>query len=344
VFHYERFIKPILFSIDPEQVHHLALASLKTISRLSWLLSLIPRFSDQRLAREVFGIRFPNPIGLAAGFDKNGVALPAWEALGFGFVEIGTITAQGQPGNPVPRIFRIPEMEALINRLGFNNEGAERIAVRLERLRQSSRWPKIPVGINIGKTKVVPLEDATADYLESFRRFQGIGDYFVLNVSSPNTPGLRKLQEKGAISGLFQAIQQQNQGKPLLVKIAPDLTREQIDDILALAKEHQLAGIIATNTTTDQQTIPEEKRQLGGLSGGPLRVRSLEILRHIRKQSSLPVISVGGIMNADDARERFDAGAELVQLYTGFVYRGPSLVREVGESLAKGGVGMRGER
>jgi dihydroorotate dehydrogenase len=333
---YERFIKPILFSMDPERVHHLALASLIAISRFPWLLNLVPRLSDQRLVREVFGIRFPNPIGLAAGFDKNGVALPVWEALGFGFVEIGTITAQGQPGNPVPRIFRIPEMEALINRLGFNNEGAEIIGGRLERLRQSSRWPKIPVGINIGKTKVIPFEEAAVDYVESFRRLQEIGDYFVLNVSSPNTPGLRKLQEKGAIGGLFQAIQQQNQGKPLLVKIAPDLTREQVDDILALAKEHQLAGIIATNTTTDQQTIPEEKRQSGGLSGRPLRTRSLEILRHIRRQSSLPVISVGGIMNADDARERFDSGAELIQLYTGFVYHGPRLLREVEESLVRG--------
>jgi dihydroorotate dehydrogenase len=321
--------------MDPERVHHLALATLETTSRFPWLLNLIPRISDQRLVREVFGIRFPNPIGLAAGFDKNGVALPAWEAFGFGFAEIGTITAQSQPGNPLPRIFRIPEMEALINRLGFNNEGVEKIGVRLERLRQSSRWPKIPVGINIGKTKVVPLEEATDDYLESFRRLQGIGDYFVLNVSSPNTPGLRKLQEKGAIGELFEAIQQQNLGKPLLVKIAPDLTREQVDDILELAKEHRLAGIIATNTTTDQQTIPEEKRQAGGLSGKPLRTRSLEILRHIRRQSSLPVISVGGIMSADDARERFDAGAELIQLYTGFVYHGPGLVREAAGSLVR---------
>ena len=321
--------------MDPERVHHLALATLETTSRFPWLLNLLPRISDQRLVREVFGIRFPNPIGLAAGFDKNGVALPAWEAFGFGFAEIGTITAQSQPGNPLPRIFRIPEMEALINRLGFNNEGVEKIGVRLEQLRQSSRWPKIPVGINIGKTKVVPLEEATDDYLESFRRVQRIGDYFVLNVSSPNTPGLRKLQEKGAIGELFEAIQQQNLGKPLLVKIAPDLTREQVDDILELAKEHRLAGIIATNTTTDQQTIPEEKRQAGGLSGKPLRTRSLEILRHIRRQSSLPVISVGGIMSADDARERFDAGAELIQLYTGFVYHGPGLVREVAGSLVR---------
>ncbi|MBV8173951.1 MAG: dihydroorotate dehydrogenase (quinone), partial [Verrucomicrobia bacterium] len=178
--------------------------------------------------------------------------------------------------------------------------------------------------------------EAAGDYLESFRRLQGVGDYFVLNVSSPNTPGLRRLQEKQAIGELFQVIQRHNRGKPLLVKIAPDLTCEQIDEVLALAQEHQLAGIIATNTTTDQQAIPEEKRRPGGLSGKPLRTRSLEILRHIRRQSSLPVVSVGGIMNADDARERFDAGAELIQLYTGFVYRGPHLVRQIAKSLVRG--------
>ena len=183
----------------------------------------------------------------------------------------------------------------------------------------------------------VALGDAASDYLESFRRLQGIGDYFVLNVSSPNTPGLRKLQEKRAIGDLFHVIQQHNQGKPLLVKIAPDLTLEQVDEILALAQEHQLAGIIATNTTTDQQAIPAEMRQSGGLSGKPLRTRSLEMLRHIRTQSSLPVVSVGGIMNADDARERFDAGADLIQLYTGIVFRGPHLVREIAESLLRGG-------
>ena len=253
--------------------------------------------------KEVFGLHFPNPVGLAAGFDKNGVAIPAWEALGFGFIEIGTITALGQLGNPRPRIFRIPEMEALINRLGFNNQGAEKIAIRLEELRRSSHWPKIPVGINIGKSKIVPLEEAVSDYLRSFQRLQGLGDYFVLNVSSPNTPDLRKLQEKAAIGELFGAIQRVNQGKPLLVKIAPDLTFTQLDDILTLAVEYRLAGVIATNTTTDQQVIPEHRRQQGGLSGKPLRMRSLEILRHLKKQSSLPVISVGGIMNEDDAKD-----------------------------------------
>jgi dihydroorotate dehydrogenase len=332
---YERFLKPILFSGDPELVHEFAITALAKLSQRRWLLDAVRRPGHDGPGKEVFGLHFPNPVGLAAGFDKNGMALPAWEALGFGFIEIGTITAQGQVGNPRPRIFRIPEMEALINRLGFNNEGVEKIAVRLEQLRLSSDWPKIPVGINIGKSKVVPLEEAASDYLRSFQRLQGLGDYFVLNVSSPNTPDLRKLQKKAAIGELFRAIQQKNRGKPLLVKIAPDLTREQLDHILALAKEYQLAGVVATNTTTDQHAIPEDKRQPGGLSGKPLRTRSLEILRHIKKHSSLPVISVGGIMNQDDAKERFDAGAELVQLYTGLVYRGPRLVREIAGSLAK---------
>jgi dihydroorotate dehydrogenase len=326
---YERFLKPTLFSIDPELAHELAIATLAKLSRLRWLLDTVGRPGHEGPGKEVFGLHFPNPVGLAAGFDKNGVAIPAWEALGFGFMEIGTITALGQLGNPRPRIFRVPEMEALINRLGFNNHGAEKIAIRLEELRRSSQWPKIPVGINIGKSKIVPLEEAVSDYLRSFQRLQGLGDYFVLNVSSPNTPDLRKLQEKAAIGQLFGAIQRVNQGKPLLVKIAPDLAFTQLDDILTLAVEYRLAGVIATNTTTDQQVIPEHRRQQGGLSGKPLRMRSLEILRHLKKQSTLPVISVGGIMNEDDAKMRFDAGAELVQIYTGLIYRGPGLVRRI---------------
>jgi len=319
----------MLFSMDPEKVHEIAITTLKMLSGQPWLLELIRRDQDRMLGKDLFGIHFPNPIGLAAGFDKNGVALPAWEALGFGFIEIGTITAREQPGNPRPRIFRVPELEAVINRLGFNNEGVDKIAARLKNLQAASRWPKIPVGINIGKSKIVPLEEAVSDYIQSFNRLRGLGDYFVLNVSSPNTPGLRKLQEQGAIEELFKAIQERNSGKPLLVKIAPDVTFEQLDYILARALECKLAGVIATNTTIDHQTVPLEKRQTGGLSGKPLRTRSLEILSYIKKHSSLPVISVGGIMSADDAIARFDAGADLVQIYTGFIYRGPALVRQI---------------
>lgn len=319
----------MLFSMDPEKVHELTMTTLQALSRRPWLLNLIRPGHSKIPGKDLFGVHFPNPVGLAAGFDKNGVALPAWEALGFGFIEIGTITALEQPGNPRPRVFRIPEMEAVINRLGFNNDGVEKIAARLENLRAASRWPNIPVGINIGKSKVVPLEEAVADYIHSFKRLRGLGDYFVLNVSSPNTPDLRKLQEQGAIEELFKAVQEQNSGKPLLVKIAPDLTSEQLDKILVRALEHKLAGIIATNTTIDHQGVPAEKEQLGGLSGKPLRAQSLAMLKHIKNNSSLPVISVGGIMNADDAKARFDAGADLVQIYTGFVYRGPVLVRQI---------------
>jgi hypothetical protein len=227
---YKQLLKPILFSIDAETVHHFAIDTLSWISRFPWLLDLAPRLQDPKLAREVFGLKFPNPVGLAAGFDKNAVALPAWAALGFGFTEVGTITAQGQPGNPRPRIFRLPEMEGLINRLGFNNDGADAIASCLEQLRATNRWPSHPVGINIGKTKIIPIESATEDYVSSFRRLKDLGDYFVLNVSSPNTPRLRQLQERGAIAELFRAIQLENSEKPLLVKIAPDLTWPQIDD------------------------------------------------------------------------------------------------------------------
>jgi dihydroorotate dehydrogenase len=319
--------------MDPENAHHLAIATLGIISRYPSILRVFHGPGSSGLGKEVFGLHFPNPIGLAAGFDKNGVALPAWEALGFGFVEVGTITAKPQPGNPRPRIFRIPELEALVNRLGFNNEGAEAVGERLGALRNSQRWPKIPVGINLGKSKIVPLEKAAGDYIESFRKLKTLGDYFVLNVSSPNTPGLRKLQEASLIRDLFGQIQAENPGKPLLVKIAPDLTFEQIDEILTLTSEHRLAGIVATNTTIDHQMVPSAKKQEGGLSGKPLNRRSLEILRHIRRVSSLPVISVGGIMSADDAKARFDAGAELIQLYTGFIYRGPEFLRDIIASL-----------
>ena len=330
---YQRFLRPILFKMDPENAHHLAIATLGTISRYPSILRFLHDPGSNSLEKEVFGLHFPNPVGLAAGFDKNGVARPCWEALGFGFVEVGTITAKPQPGNPRPRIFRIPELEALVNRLGFNNEGATAVGERLGALRNSQRWPKIPVGINFGKSKIVPLEKAAGDYVESFRKLKMLGDYFVLNVSSPNTPGLRKLQEASLIRELFGQIQAENPGKPLLVKIAPDLTFEQIEEILTLASEHRLAGIVATNTTIDHQMVPTAKKQEGGLSGKPLNRRSLEILRHIRRVSSLPVISVGGIMSAEDAKARFDAGAELIQLYTGFIYRGPGFLRDIIASL-----------
>ena len=328
---YQDLLRPLLFRIDAERVHHLAMAALAGTGRLLAPFAPAP---DARLAREVFGVKFPNPVGLAAGFDKNAVALPAWAALGFGFAEMGTITARAQPGNPKPRIFRLPESGALINRLGFNNDGADAVAGRLKHLREAGRWPKIPVGINLGKSKVTPLDEATADYLLSFERLQQFGDYFVLNISSPNTPGLRALQDRAALDSLLGHMQRRNAaGWPLLVKIAPDLEWNAIEEILALVEEHRLAGIIATNTTIDHSSVPEKSRTQGGLSGMPLRARSTEIVRFITERTNVPVIAVGGIFSPDDALEKFDAGAALIQLYTGFIYEGPGLVRRICDAL-----------
>ena len=300
------------------------------------LLRFFAGTADPRLAKTVFGVRFPSPVGLAAGFDKNAIALAAWEALGFGFAEIGTVTARSQPGNPKPRLFRLPELEGVINRLGFNNEGAEAVAARLCALRQSGGWPRIPVGVNLGKSKVTPLEKAPDDYVESFQRLRPFGDYFVLNVSSPNTPGLRKLQDKASLEELLSAVQAVNTTRlPLLLKIAPDLEWGAIEEILALVEAHELAGLIATNTTIDHSQVPMDKRQQGGLSGQPLKKRALEVLRFITARTTLPVIGVGGIAGAADAKERFDAGAALVQIYTGLIYEGPGMVRCILKSLVR---------
>jgi dihydroorotate dehydrogenase len=328
---YKNLVRPPLFLGDPEAVHHLAMTLLRTVGPMMARLNKPP---DPRLQRTVFGVKFPHPVGLAAGFDKNAVALPAWEGLGFGFVEAGTITARSQPGNPKPRIFRLPEDEALINRLGFNNDGADAVAARLQQLRQSGRWPNIPVGINLGKSKLTPLGEATSDYLLSFQRLYQFGDYFVLNVSSPNTPGLRTLQSRAALDELIGAIQRHNPAKrPLLVKIAPDLEWGPIEEILELVTSHQCAGLIATNTTLDHSAIRENRRQQGGLSGRPLQHRSTEIVRFLALRSSIPVIAVGGIHDADSALEKLDAGAALVQIYTGLIYEGPGLIGQICRAL-----------
>jgi dihydroorotate dehydrogenase len=331
---YEELLRPALFLIDPEKIHEYALHALSVFSWLPWLNR---KTRESPLRREVFGLSFPNPVGLAAGFDKNGIAIPAVAALGFGSVEIGTVTAAAQPGNPKPRMFRVPEAEAIINRLGFNNRGAAAMAERLQTLRQSTRWPAIPVGINIGKSRVVLLEDAVEDYLKSLRLLREHGDYFVLNVSSPNTPGLRSLQDPAALGPLCATLRQELVQKPLLLKIAPDLTWKEIDDIVATAESTGISGIIATNTTIDHSGVPSLARTEGGLSGTPLRERSYEVLKHVKTRSRLPVISVGGIMNTTDAMARFDAGADLIQLYTGFIYRGPGIVGQICRALREQG-------
>lgn len=332
---YQRFVRPALFSLDPETAHHLALGCLRAASQLPVTLRALHSFQPPAKPKSLFGLNFRNPLGLAAGFDKNGVALPAWAALGFGFVEIGTVTAKAQRGNPRPRIFRYPEQEALINRLGFNNHGADVVAARLGSLRRSGHWPGIPVGINIGKSKITPIEEAAEDYLFSFRLLHEFADYIVLNVSSPNTPGLRTLQERDALGQLLRVIHKKNliTRKPVLLKIAPDLSLPDLEQIITTCEENGIAGIIATNTTLDHAAIPAPLDQEGGLSGLPLREKSTEFVRAITARSRLPVIASGGISDAAGAREKLEAGAQLLQLYTGYVYRGPGLLREIVNGL-----------
>jgi dihydroorotate dehydrogenase len=331
---YEKVVRPLLFLLDPETAHNLALGFLQRASSTKPMLAVLRRFQPANNPRTLFGVTFPNPIGLAAGFDKNGIALPALAALGFGFIEIGTVTARAQPGNPRPRMFRYSDQHALINRLGFNNEGADAVANRLRQLRESGRWPAVPIGINIGKSKLTPLDQAPADYLHSFRRLRNFADYIVLNVSSPNTPGLRSLQAGESLSILLESVQGENRSdKPIVVKVSPDLAPDELDEVITACEAHQVDAIIATNTTVDHSRIPSERDQAGGLSGPPLREKSTALIRAITSKSSIPVIGCGGIADVDSAREKTDAGAQLLQVYTGFIYRGPGLLREIAERL-----------
>ena len=332
---YERFVRPLLFSLGAEAAHDLTVAFLQGASHLDLVLRALKIFRPLSKPKTVFGLEFPNPIGLAAGLDKNGVALPAWAALGFGFIEIGTVTARPQPGNPSPRIFRFPEQLALINRLGFNNDGADAVAERLRKLRASGRWPAVPVGINIGKSKATPLEKATDDYLYSFRLLREFADYIALNVSSPNTPDLRDLQAAAALSQLLRAIGDENRKntKPVLVKIAPDLSMSELGELVTTCEQNEIAGIIATNTTLDHSSVPPECDQAGGLSGAPLRGKSTALVRAIAARSTIPVVASGGIFDAKSAQEKFETGAQLLQVYTGYIYRGPGLLQEIMENL-----------
>lgn len=318
---YEWLLRPVLFSLDPETAHHFALACLRVTG------PLCPRLTAKAREVSAFGLNFSHRVGLAAGLDKNGVALPAWEALGFAFVEIGTVTAQPQPGNPRPRIFRYPEQNALINRLGFNNDGAEIVANRLAELRERDRWPGIPVGINIGKSRVAPIERAVEDYLFSFRKLRPHADYIALNVSSPNTPGLRELQASERLEELLRAINAERAETPLLVKIAPDLESAALDELIAVCQSNNVSGFIATNTTLDHSAITHAEE--GGLSGAPLQKKSTAIIRQIANKTKIPIIGCGGIFDLGSAREKVEAGAQLLQVYTGFIYRGPNLIREL---------------
>lgn len=349
---YESLLRPVLFGQDSEEIHDQTLKLLAFSSRHKAACdALASMFAPAELPVELFGLRFPNPVGLAAGMDKQAAAVPVWAALGFGFCELGGVTWRAQPGNPKPRMFRATPHQALINRMGFNNPGAEAMAARLAGWQKEGRWPAHPVGINLGKSKDTPLAEAAEDYLQSFRALRPYADFFVVNVSSPNTPGLRELQDKAALNEILTALQKANSGagqvagaeastKPILVKVAPDLSFEALDEILELAGPRQFAGIVATNTTItrpaanalDVQTIYAET---GGLSGRPLAARSTECIRHIYRRTGgkLPVIGVGGIFNADDAWEKVTAGAALLQLYTGLVYRGPGVIKEIVDGL-----------
>ena len=332
--------KPYLFKLEPERIHNLSTDALALASKSTPILRLLRRtygFDDERLQVKRFGLTFPNPLGVAAGLDKNARAVPAWWALGFGFSEIGSVTALAQPGNPQPRLFRLPKDDAIINRMGFNNQGAARVARRLASLYE--RRPETPVGINIGKSKAALLENAPQDYLQSLELLYEFGDYFVINVSSPNTPGLRELQDKDKLERLLETVQdfvkKQSKQKPVLVKLSPDLKLSHLDEIVELAQSYELAGIIATNTTTGRGGLTTQIEQTGGLSGKPLKDISLKFLKHIRARvgADLAIVSVGGVFDDEDVYKRLAAGACLVQTYTGLVYEGPGIAKAINKGL-----------
>lgn len=337
---HKKLIRPLLFRRDSETAHNLAVNSLARASGSRFLLGMVRAvYGSPDVPAEVFGLNFPNPVGLAAGMDKHAAAVPGWAALGFGFTELGGVTWHAQEGNPKPRMFRVIPDEAVINRMGFNNSGAEVVAQKLCDLKKSGLWPGHPVGINLGKSKITPLEKAAEEYARSFRALRGLADFFVVNVSSPNTPNLRQLQEKAELDQILVAMQEANTGTPaapILVKVAPDLPFEALDEILELAGPRKIAGIVATNTTISRPQTKDARLQkiyaeAGGLSGRPLRARSTEIIRYLYKQTRgrVPIIGVGGIFNAEDAWEKITAGASLVQCYTGLVYEGPGLAKKI---------------
>jgi len=344
---YKSLLKPLLFRLDPEKAHELAVDALTLLAATPGLRPAMVAWNRLPSACKpvsVFGLEFPNRVGLAAGFDKNAVCWPAFEALGFGHVEIGTVTALAQPGNPKPRMFRFPDEGALLNRMGFNNHGAEAVSRRLmEMLGPGQRG--IPLGINIGKSKLAPIDEAVEDYRRSFLALAGFADYLVVNVSSPNTPDLRKLQEESRLTELLSELcklneerEQKGEGrKPLLLKIAPDLSDSQLDDILQILSDLRLDGIIATNTTMAREGTFENLNEAGGISGEPVESKSTEIVARISRQTNgkLPIIGVGGISSPDTAKRKIDAGASLVQVYTGMVYEGPFLAKRIARSLAQ---------
>ena len=335
---YKSLVRKILFQFDPEKIHNFSFSMIKGMMKVPFIPGItksIFKVEDPVLERKLFGLTFKNPVGLAAGFDKNALLFDEFSNYGFGFIEVGTVTPRPQPGNPKKRIFRLKADEALINRMGFNNDGVD---VVVERLRK--RKTDVIIGGNIGKNKVTPNENAIDDYLICFEKLFEVVDYFVVNVSSPNTPNLRALQDKEPLTELLQTLQNENlkkeKPKPILLKIAPDLTDSQLMDIIDIVNTTKIAGVIATNTTISREGLQSEyKNETGGLSGKPVKDRSTEVIRFLAEKSgkSFPIIGVGGIHSAEDAKEKLEAGADLIQLYTGFIYEGPGLVRKINKSL-----------
>ena len=336
---YKLLIRPILFQFDPEKVHYFTFSLIRFVSKIpgfSWIFRSLYLVNDKRLETEVFGLKFPNPVGLAAGFDKNAVLYKELSNFGFGFIEIGTLTPVGQDGNPKKRLFRLKEDAAIINRMGFNNGGVK------EAVEELKKNKGVLIGGNIGKNKLTPNENATQDYEICFEALFDYVDYFVVNVSSPNTPNLRELQEKEPLKQLLNTLQNKNlakpKQKPILLKIAPDLTDSQLLDIIEIVNETKIAGVIATNTTLSREGLQSENKiEIGGLSGKPLTNRSTEVIRFLSEKSnkSFPIIGVGGIHSAQDAIEKLEAGASLIQLYTGFIYEGPKLVKDINLEILK---------
>lgn len=336
---YKSIIRPLLFLFDPEKVHQFTFRWLKFVNKIPFIPALLRvryRLKDKCLEREVFGIKFPNPVGLAAGLDKNAELFSELSSLGFGFIEIGTVTPKPQPGNPPKRLFRLVEDEGIINRMGFNNEGVEAIVARLKKNKN------VIIGGNIGKNKWTENDKAHEDYLYCFEYLAPYVDYFVVNVSSPNTPNLRSLQEKEPLQKLLTLLQEANgklpKSKPILLKIAPDLTDEQLMDIIDIVEQTHIAGVIATNTTITREGLTSEKKaETGGLSGRPLTQRSTEVIRFLAEKSQhrFPIIGVGGIHTPEDALEKLRAGASLVQIFTGFIYEGPSLIKRINKAIIK---------
>jgi len=334
---YKSLLRPLLFKFDPEWVHHFTFKSLRNFGKTAAFRNFTKKnfqLEDPRLEREVFGLKFKNPVGLAAGFDKDAKLYKELSNLGFGFVEIGTLTPKPQPGNEKKRLFRLKEDQAIINRMGFNNDGVEAAIARLK------ENENVLIGGNIGKNKITPNEKAVADYTTCFNALYDYVNYFVVNVSSPNTPNLRELQDKEPLTNLLNTLQALNtekpKQKPILLKIAPDLTEAQLLDIIAIVKETKIAGVIATNTTISREGLQSEnKNEAGGLSGKPLKNRTTEVIRFLSEKSgkAFPIIGVGGIHSAEDALEKLEAGASLVQLYTGFIYEGPGLIKEINQAI-----------